>query len=263
MLNRLGQVYSKIYRLLPIPARRCCRAVFHFLGGGTPDQEAVNSVASFYRSIGIIGAGDLVFDIGANIGVYSSAFVSLGARVVAAEPDPSCAEMLRKRFKGTEGVTVLQKGLGERECTMELHLSGSRVSSTFSESFKRAEVRDFKTDYVGSVQVQVTTLDSMIKQYGLPKYCKIDVEGVELQVLKGLSCKVPYISFEFHSSMLSEAEACLELLEKKGYLFSYGGKPLAAWMPAKKIVAMIQMQSGKDGAIGGHGISGDVFAKLH
>jgi len=45
--------------------------------------------------------------------------------------------------------------------------------------------------------VPVTTLDKLINKYGNPVYCKIDVEGFEFHVLRGLSQPIKNISFEF------------------------------------------------------------------
>jgi hypothetical protein len=45
--------------------------------------------------------------------------------------------------------------------------------------------------------VQITTLNNLISKFGTPKFCKIDVEGYEYEVLRGLSSKVPYMSIEF------------------------------------------------------------------
>ena len=45
--------------------------------------------------------------------------------------------------------------------------------------------------------VPVTTLDALIDRYGLPAFCKIDVEGFEEAVVRGLSRPIPSVSFEF------------------------------------------------------------------
>jgi 16S rRNA A1518/A1519 N6-dimethyltransferase RsmA/KsgA/DIM1 with predicted DNA glycosylase/AP lyase activity len=60
---------------------------------------------NFYRQL--IAPGDLCFDVGANIGDYTDTFLALGARVIAVEPQPSCADELRSRFAGNDRVTVL------------------------------------------------------------------------------------------------------------------------------------------------------------
>jgi hypothetical protein len=60
------------------------------------------------------------------------------------------------------------------------------------------------------VKVPVTTLDSPIRQGGTPKFFKIDVEGFELRVLRGLTCTIPIISFEFSREGLDAARLCVD-----------------------------------------------------
>ena len=70
--------------------------------------------------------------------------------------------------------------------------------------------------------VPVTTLDSLIALYGEPDFCKIDVEGFEKEVFKGLSRPLARLSFEFHAEFLGETFACLELLRELGlYRFNF------------------------------------------
>ena len=74
-------------------------------------------------------------------------------------------------------------------------------------------------------EVAVTTLDALVAAHGPPAFVKIDVEGYELEVLKGLSRPVPALSFEIVAERLSAAEACVERLETLGsyrYGFSEG-----------------------------------------
>jgi hypothetical protein len=73
-----------------------------------------------------------------------------------------------------------------------------------------------------SVTVPVTTLDSLIALHGEPAFCKIDVEGFEREVLKGLSRPLARLSFEFHAEFIGEALACLERLRELGmYRFNF------------------------------------------
>src|SRR3712207_7831831 len=55
----------------------------------------------------LVRPGDLVFDVGANIGEFTGAFRDLGARVVAVEPQPRLGEHLRRRFGSDPGITVV------------------------------------------------------------------------------------------------------------------------------------------------------------
>jgi len=58
-------------------------------------------------------------------------------------------------------------------------------------------------------------LDNLIDVYGLPLFIKIDVEGYEVNVLRGLRRPVPFISFEVNlSEFRAEGLECVELLER-------------------------------------------------
>ena len=55
-------------------------------------------------------------------------------------------------------------------------------------------------------------MDSLIKKYGRPEYLKIDVEGNEYNVLKGLSCGVPLVSLEICPETMSSTQNCINYL---------------------------------------------------
>jgi hypothetical protein len=72
------------------------------------------------------------------------------------------------------------------------------------------------------VTVPVTTIDSLIAIHGEPAFCKIDVEGFEREVLRGLSRPLERLSFEFHAEFIGETLACLERLrELAPYRFNF------------------------------------------
>ena len=57
----------------------------------------------------------------------------------------------------------------------------------------------------------------MIQKYGKPKFCKIDVENFEYEVLKGLSQPIKYLSFEFNFECIENTKKCLDYLVNLGY----------------------------------------------
>src|SRR5947199_309021 len=71
---------------------------------------------------------------------------------------------------------------------------------------------------VGEIEVEVTTLDTLIAAHGEPRFCKIDVEGFELEVLGGLTRRLPYLSLEFNRGQGEQLDACLDYLERFGPL---------------------------------------------
>ena len=158
----------------------------------------------------------LVFDVGANVGLKASRFVAQGAQVVCFEPVPQCVKELRSRFEGNPSVTIVPCALGSSPGTLPISVcSAATIVSTFSEAWKQGRFNKYVWDE--TVEVPVQTLDVAIAEFGLPNYCKIDVEGFELSVLRGLSKPIPVLSFEFCSEGLSQTAACLEYLESLGY----------------------------------------------
>jgi len=158
-----------------------------------------------------VSKGDLVFDVGANVGEYTEVFLKLGSRVVAIEPNPSCASLLEQIWP-RERVVVKRAGLGNTTSEAILHLCDLDGLSTMSpewlgvaQNIPRLAGRDWSR----SIKVPLTTLDALITEFGTPQFIKIDVEGYEQAVLSGLSMLPRYLSFEYHNEFVSAAIACV------------------------------------------------------
>lgn len=186
------------------------------LGGFMPTSCAYEYSKFFSQ---LMEAGDLVFDVGAHIGDKTQLYLRENARVICIEPQPNCCSKLNDRFGSNPQVTIEQVGLAEAPGSLQLLIcSSSPAISTFSSEWKdksRHADRGYKWDSV--VTVPVVTLDSLIEKYGIPQFCKIDVENFEYNVLKGLSSPIPNISIEFHVETFHEAIKCLDRLEDLGY----------------------------------------------
>jgi len=170
---------------------------------------------------GFIRPGDLVFDIGAHLGDRSSAFAALGARVVALEPQPRLLRWLRWLTRHQPGIVCLPMAVGRAPGNAELALSFrnpavSSLASHWREHLRTTTAGFRHVRWETSVTVAVTTLDELIREYGQPGFCKIDVEGFETEVLAGLSQPLPALSFEFVNGALDQASRCLEELERLG-----------------------------------------------
>ena len=158
------------------------------------DIKKADSTA-FYKNF--ISQGELVFDIGANIGNRSEIFLELGAQVVAVEPQLSCIKILKDKFG--DKISIENVGLSSQTGMMQFYIADVSTISTFSKDFisKTGAERFKQNRWDKTVTVPVNTFDNLIRKYGVPDFCKIDVEGYEYEVLKGLSQKLPYLSFEY------------------------------------------------------------------
>jgi FkbM family methyltransferase len=167
-----------------------------------------------------VRAGDLAFDIGAHVGDRVGSFRRLGARVVALEPQPVCAQAIRRIYEGDEGVVLVEAACGERPGTITLRINSANPTvSTASAEFVSAA--DGAGGWEGQVwdreiAVPCTTLDALIAEFGVPAFATIDVEGFEASVLAGLSRPLPALSFEFTTIQREVGLACLDRLASLG-----------------------------------------------
>lgn len=165
-----------------------------------------------------VSPGDLVFDIGAHLGDRTAAFAGLGARVVAFEPQPHIVSWLRRLVGRLPGVTIRSVAVGRVEGRAEMALSRAHPTVSSLAAAWRQKVGDDNPSFRGvrweeTINVRVTTMDAMISEFGMPRFCKIDVEGHEAEVLAGLSRPVAALSVEFVAGGLDVAMACLDRLE--------------------------------------------------
>jgi FkbM family methyltransferase len=163
---------------------------------------AMQQEYAFYnRLISEAGSG-LVFDIGANRGEKAVIFAQSATRVVCVEPSPASVSGLRRRFRKFPAVSIVGKGVGAFPSTLPFSMFGdSDCYNTFSTKWATAIGTSEnngrpRKEKPTIVDVPVITLNQLIDHYGHPSYIKIDVEGFEHEVIKGLTQPVNLISIE-------------------------------------------------------------------
>jgi len=179
------------------------------------DLRHERQMLEFYSPF--IKRGDLCFDVGANEGKFTKIFLELGAKVVCVEPQEACLQRLYKSFGSNKNVIIVGKAVGECEGYGELMIcEDAPTISTMSSKWK--DEGRFSKDYewTKTKKVPITTLDALIQVHGPPKFCKIDVEGFEESVLKGLTKPIPFISFEFTREFFDDAKKCIDHLLSLG-----------------------------------------------
>jgi FkbM family methyltransferase len=187
------------------------------------DKDILKCRISLYKKF--CKEGDLVFDIGANIGNRVEIFLALKTKVVAVEPQSFCRKVLRARFGNK--ITLINKGLGEKEEIKTMYISTlSNQISSFSKEWIDSVKKDrFSTEnWDRQEEMELTTLEKLITQFGIPSFVKIDVEGFEVNVLGGLITPVPSLSFEYTvPEEIGKVIACLDKLNhiSPKYVYNY------------------------------------------
>ena len=170
----------------------------------------------------VIKKGDIVVDVGANIGYYTLILAQLVGElghVYAFEPEPSNFELLSKNVKENKHnhVTLVQKAVSDKNGKINLYVSKRNLAShrIFDGEDKRK-----------SIEIDVTTLNEYFKNFEKPiKFIKIDVEGAEGAALLGASkiiknSKNLVIMMEYFPKLIKKfggapEEVLKSLLEKK------------------------------------------------
>ncbi len=220
----------------------------------------------FYGSF--MGEGDQVFDVGANVGGRTEIFLALGATVVAVEPQPECLRRLHRHFGADPRVAIVGRALDRAPAERVLRGVPGSATASLSERWigaVNATGRFAEADFVDERRVVTTTLDALIAVYGLPRFCKIDVEGFELEVVSGLSRPIPALSLELTPETMDLSVASMEWLDRIApYEFNFSMAEqmqlaMPRWLPRAafmdELARMIPSEAREQ-------FYGDVYARL-
>jgi FkbM family methyltransferase len=158
--------------------------------------------------------GDVVYDLGANVGYYSLAAarrVGPHGRVIAFEPLPDVADVLERHLavNGIRNVTVERCAVSDEDGEAWFDPGVGSAYGRLSET--------------GRIRVPTVSLDRFCAVRGLPlpNVVKIDVEGAELQALRGavgiLRRARPRVMLSLHTAEMQRE--CPALLASLGYEF--------------------------------------------
>jgi FkbM family methyltransferase len=166
--------------------------------------------------------GDLFVDVGANVGIFSIMAANNGAQVVALEPNPSiCAELLANRAVNGLDVPLRVVSVAADE-RVDIVPFGVPCAAN------RGTSRQVETEAGDTVHAPTMPLASICARLGEEKIrlVKIDVEGAELRVLRGLlegpsALRPEAIVFEYlpdHFQYAETPHGLIDYLEAAGYV---------------------------------------------
>ena len=189
------------------------------------NAEMVEEMQAFIRTI----SGKLcLLDVGAHYGIFSLVFAKRPNTVALAfEPSSSTYEMLRYHQQANPDCNIkpFQLALGASEGKLKMQQDGTHLVAVSTEGSIPETI----------LEVDVTTIDTFVQQHNIvPDVMKIDVEGFELNVLKGasafLSQNNPLIFLEVHPTFLEEngdsVDELINFLFKFNYRFYDGNHKL-------------------------------------
>lgn len=165
--------------------------------------------------------GDIVYDIGASIGIYSIRIASKfkGCKIYSFEPSPDNYKRLVqniKLFKLNLNVIVSQLAISNNNKDKRLYIS----NDIFRTSLNKHDA-EYKSKIINTINVNCVTLDYLIGNNvcKAPNVIKIDAEGEEYKILTGarevLRTYKPKLFIEPHS--IEERRLITEYLKEFGY----------------------------------------------
>jgi FkbM family methyltransferase len=146
---------------------------------------------------------DLVIDVGGNLGQYASLLrdrVRYHGALITVEPIPAMAQALQRRFAKDPRWALASFALGEQPGRAILNvMQGHQLSSLLAPSNVATDRLDSFNRVQERVDVEVSTLEQLLREHPLAQgalniYLKLDVQGYELQVLRGVQDALPRIA---------------------------------------------------------------------
>jgi len=178
----------------------------------------------------ILKPGMTVLDIGANIGYYAimeSKLVGSKGSVIAVEPSPNNISLLKRNLElnNCQNVAIYETAISDTNDEREFFIANSSNLNTFHNT--GSGVHDLTGE---TITVKTKTVVDMIKTVGTLDLIRMDVEGHEVEVIRGMLPAIqngdiaPRIIFETHITRYSknhDMESVLRTLFKYGYNVQY------------------------------------------
>ena len=219
MINFLHNIFLKFYKIICITFSFNLKIYYSLLKYGISPSFEHKKILDNIRSI------NTFVDIGANKGQFSLIIHHLfpNSKIIAFEPLPSEFEILKKIFKKKKNIKLFNCAVGKRNKYLNIFQTNKKDSSSFLKP-ARLQLNYFPETYVKKIfKVKMVKLNSLPRVFKKPVFLKIDVQGYELEVLKGANLKnFKYIYLEGSYAKLYTKQPLIRKITK--YLLAKGFK---------------------------------------
>ena len=158
----------------------------------------------------------ILFDIGANRGLYADANVNLYDQCILVEANPELSRFLSEKYNTNPGMVIVNKIVSNKQ-NETFYISNADTISTvdpewvnqsrFSQNYSWHPVQGLPT----------FSIDELVQTYGQPSFLKVDVEGYEYNVILSMTQKYCPLSFEWAEEKKQEILLTLKYLHSLGY----------------------------------------------
>lgn len=160
----------------------------------------------------------LLFDVGANRGDATIAGLQKGYKVIALEPAPIIYGALVNNFIYSPNVIPLRVAISDTDNQrVEFYEAQEDGLSTLNKEWLTNESLPYAGKAFRTVSANTITMDSLVKIYGEPDLIKVDVEGAEWNVFRGMTKAYGTLAFEWTDVTLHEHQEQIKYLESIGY----------------------------------------------
>ena len=168
----------------------------------------------------------LIFDIGAHTGIDTEYYLSKGFRVIAIDANPGMIRLLGRKYSediASHRLALMNVAVSDKDdCEVDLYVSDKSEYTSVKKSVSERGRHQSR-----SIKVKTRTLHSLFVEFGIPYYCKVDIEGSDalcLATLRNMEQMPPFISVE--AECFGEAEtpseeetlSTLNQLHRLGYM---------------------------------------------
>jgi FkbM family methyltransferase len=160
----------------------------------------------------------IFFDIGANSGDAVLSGLQKGYKVIALEPAPRVFKNLISNFIYNTNVIPLKFAVSDCDNSLiEFYECVEDGLSTIEKSWLTDDSMPYKGKEFRTIKATTITIDSLVKIYGIPNLIKIDVEGAEWFVFRGMTKYYGKLTFEWTINTIDEHQKQIDYLKSLGY----------------------------------------------